>query len=77
MARKEDSVKQTQRDKVLTWLRTHGTLTVREAVTELNIMSVPKRIEELRKAGHPISMRWVSTENGSRYGVYVLEEVRS
>lgn len=68
-------MKQTQRDKVLKWLRAHGTLTVREAVTELNIMSVPKRIEELRKAGVPISMRWVTTENGSRYGVYVLEEV--
>ena len=67
--------KQTQRDKVLSWLRAHGTLTVREAVTELNIMSVPKRIEELRKAGYPITMRWVQTSSGSRYGVYVLEEV--
>lgn len=67
--------KQTQRDRVMTWLRAHGTLTVREAVTELNIMSVPKRIEELRKAGVPISMRWVQTDTGSRYGVYVLEEV--
>lgn len=70
-------MKQTQRDKVLSYLRTHGTLTVREAVTELNIMSVPKRIEELRKAGHPISLKWVLTDNGSRYGVYTLEEVKA
>lgn len=67
----------TQRDKVLAYLRAHGTLTVRDAVTELNIMSVPKRIEELRKMGYSISMSWVTTETGSRYGVYKLEEVRS
>lgn len=66
---------QTQRDKVLSWLRTHGTLTVRDAVTELNIMSAPKRIEELRKMGYPIRMDWVTTESGTRYGVYRLEEV--
>ncbi len=66
---------QTQRDKVLSWLRSHGTLTVRDAVTELNIMSAPKRIEELRKMGYPIRMDWVTTESGTRYGVYRLEEV--
>ena len=67
--------KQTQRDRVLSWLRTHGTLTTREAVTELNIMSAPKRIEELRKMGYPIRMDWATTENGARYGVYKLMEV--
>lgn len=66
--------KQTQRDKVLTWLKAHGTLTVREAVTELNIMSVPKRIEELRKAGYPIATKWLQTGNGTKYGMYVLLE---
>ena len=67
--------KQTQRDKVLSWLRTHGTLTVKDAVTELNIMSVPKRVEELRRMGYQIRMDWAMTENGARYGVYRLEEV--
>ena len=67
--------KRTQRDKVLTWLRQNGTLTVRDAVTELNIMSVPKRIEELRKLGYPIAREWRQTETGSRYGVYRLTEV--
>ena len=65
-------MKQTQRDRVLAWLKTHGTLTVREAVTEHNIMSVPKRIEELRRAGYSIRMDWVQTETGTRYGVYRL-----
>lgn len=68
-------MKQTQRDRVLTWLKAHGTLTVREAVAELNIMSAPKRIEELRKMGYQIRMDWVKAESGARYGVYTLTEV--
>ena len=67
--------KRTQRDKILSYLRKHGTLTVREAITELNIMSAPKRIEELRKEGYVIPLEWRRTPTGSRYGVYRLEEV--
>ena len=67
--------KGTQRDKVLSWLKRNGSLTVRDAVTELNIMSAPKRIEELRKMGYPITLEWKQTETGSRYGVYRLTEV--
>ena len=67
--------KRTQRDRVLAYLREHGTLTVREAVEVLNIMSAPKRIEELRKMGYAIPLEWAQTETGSRYGVYRLEEV--
>lgn len=63
----------TQRDKVLSWLRTHGGLTVREAMLELNINSLPKRIEELRNIGYPIRTDWVNGKN-ARYGVYRLEE---
>ena len=63
----------TQRDKVLSWLRTRGGLTVREAMIELNINSLPKRIEELRNMGYPIRTDWVNGKN-VRYGVYRLEE---
>lgn len=62
----------TQRDKVLDWLKAHGELTTREAVTELNIMSLPKRIEELRKSGHAIRTDYRTTASGARYGVYSL-----
>lgn len=64
----------TQRDRVLDWLRTHGELTTREAVLELNIMSLPKRIEELRKSGIMIRMDYRTSSNGARYGVYTLAE---
>lgn len=62
----------TQCDKVLLWLLTRGSITTREAVTELNVMSLPKRIEELRKAGHCIETNYETSPNGARYGVYSL-----
>ena len=64
----------TQRARVLDYLKTHDGLTVMEAVTEMSIMSLPKRIEELRKAGHNISMNYKTTQSGARYGVYTLQE---
>lgn len=64
--------KRTQRAIVLDWLRFRGSLTTRQAVTELNIMSLPKRIEELRNDGHAIRTTYRTSPNGSRYGVYSL-----
>lgn len=66
--------KLTQNAKVMNWLRTRGELTTREAVTELNIMCLPKRIEELRKSGVGIHMEYRMSAAGSRYGVYSLAE---
>lgn len=42
-------------------------------VTELHIMSLPKRIEELRKDGYHIVTNYVYV-NGTRYGMYELLE---
>lgn len=64
----------TQTDKVLEWLRKYDGLTTREAVLELNIMCLPKRIEELRKQGYRIETNYKTTNNGARYGVYSLTE---
>lgn len=61
-----------QTDLVLSYLKTFGELTTREAVTELNIMSLPKRIEELRKSGVAIRTEYRTSTNGARYGVYSL-----
>ena len=57
---------------VLDWFQTRGELTTREAVTELSIMSLPRRIMELRRAGHNIDMTYRTSPNGARYGVYKL-----
>ncbi|MBQ9691666.1 MAG: hypothetical protein IJV70_00745 [Clostridia bacterium] len=65
-----------QTEIVLSYLKTFGELTTRQAVVELNIMSLPKRIEELRNDGIPIATTYRTSANGKRYGVYKLEEVR-
>lgn len=66
--------KVTQRARVLDYLKTHDGLTVMEAVSDMGILSLPKRIEELRKAGHPITLTYKVTKSGARYGVYALQE---
>ena len=59
---------------VLDWLQRNGELTNREAVVELNILSLPKRIEELRKSGHKIVTTYRKSTTGAKYGVYTLQE---
>jgi hypothetical protein len=41
----------TQRGKILAYCAKHGSITIREAFTELNINSPSKRISEMRKSG--------------------------
>ena len=43
--------KATQRSKILGYCAEHGSITIREAFTELNINSPTKRISEIRKSG--------------------------
>lgn len=59
---------------VLDWLRNKGELTTMEAVTELGVMSLPRRIMELRRAGIEISMEYRTSASGKRYGVYSLRK---
>ena len=66
------ATKTTQTALVLDWLKRNGELTTREAVTELNIMSLPRRVMELRRAGIDIDMNYRTSKSGARYGVYTL-----
>ena len=43
--------KATQRSRILAYCAEHGSITVREAFTELGINSPTKRISEMRKSG--------------------------
>jgi len=65
-------MKKIQKDRVLDWLENKGPLTVREAMTELNINSLPARIMDLRRDGYAISRTWKVTNAGTKYGVYEL-----
>ena len=44
--------KVTQQKKILTYCEQHGSITIREAFTELNINSPSKRISEIRNSGN-------------------------
>lgn len=43
--------KATQRNKILAYCEQHGSITIRDAFTKLNINSPSKRISELRDSG--------------------------
>ena len=44
--------KVTQQKKILAYCEQHGSITIREAFTELNINSPSKRISEIRNSGN-------------------------
>ena len=67
------SIRTTQRDKLLSYLKQNGSITVRDAIFDLNINSPAKRIQELREMGYVIKTDWVVTDQRTRYGVYRLE----
>lgn len=45
---------QTQHDKIMKHLKKAGSITVREAMVEYSVSSLPKRIQELREKGNDI-----------------------
>lgn len=63
----------TQRDKILSYLKQNGTMTVRDAIFDLDINSPAKRVQELREMGYDIRTDWIVADNGTRYGAYRLE----
>lgn len=46
--------KVTQKAKILAYCKEHGSITVRDAFTKLNINSPTKRISELRRDGYDV-----------------------
>ena len=64
--------KKIQKERVLDWLENVGPLTVKTAMNELNINSLPARIMDLRRDGYPIKRTWKITNTGTKYGVYEL-----
>lgn len=63
----------TQKDKILNYLNKSGTITVKEAMIELGIGSLTKRISELRLDGYDIVKRIkVHPVTGAQYASYRL-----
>lgn len=77
----ETNHRQAQVERVISYMREHGSCTSLEALTELGILSFPKRICEMKKQGFYITSKWESGE--SRYGntfrvkrYYLIEEAK-
>ena len=69
-------MKTTQTDRVLDYLKRHGTITDTEARGELGVARLASRIDELRKGGWDIQTEMVQGQNRwgdkVRYGEYTL-----
>ena len=67
-----------QRMKILDYCAVHGSITVREAFTQLGINSPTKRISELVKAGYDVQKEEVVKTNAEgktvRFLRYVIKE---
>ena len=63
--------KQTQCSRMLEYMREHGSITVRQAVTRLGINSPTRRITDLRRMGYEIESETVS-DGKTRWSVYRL-----
>ena len=66
--------KPTQEDKVLDYIKKHGSITSWEAFMNLNITRLSGRIYDLREQGYDIDMNYETSANGTRWGVYTLKE---
>lgn len=68
--------KATQKAKILAYCKEHGSITVRDAFTKLNINSPTKRISELRQMGYDVqTIEEVREKNGEtvRFNRYFIK----
>lgn len=66
--------KEKQTIKVLNFMRRNDGITTWEAFQYLNILSLPRRIKDLREMGYNIDMTYQKAPSGERYGLYKLME---
>ena len=74
--------KATQRMKILAYCEQHGSITIREAFTKLNINSPSKRISEIRNSGKYIvksveESRTDENGNTTRWKRYFIDELQA
>lgn len=65
----------TQKERILDYIQTHGSITTMEAFSNLHITRLAARIEELKRDGHKIHCTIVtkdSPEGPVRFGRYSL-----
>lgn len=65
--------KQSQRQRIVSYCKIHGSITNRDAMVTLRINSPTKRISELKEMGYIVDFEWEKGEN-SRYKRYYIKE---
>ena len=68
----KEQTKMSQNDKILTHLRDVGSISWVEANDLYRVRSLPRRIKDLRDAGHTILSEWKTDRLGQRYTRYSL-----
>lgn len=67
----------TQADRVLEYIREHGEITSLQAINDLGVIQLPRRIHDLKRRGIPVTRTDVVERNRFgervRHGVYRLE----
>ena len=56
-----------QNKRILAHLKTGRTITGKQAMLEMGVMHLPRRILDLKEAGHNITDVWETNRNGKRY----------
>lgn len=69
---KERTLPMSQNDQILDHLRKVGSITFSQAVDLYRVRSLPRRIADLREAGHDIVSEWRKDNLGQRYTRYSL-----
>lgn len=64
--------RRTQNQAVLEYMQTHDGITSWEAFENFSIISLPRRIKDLKERGHSIEMTWQRRPNGEKFGLYRL-----
>lgn len=66
--------KEKQTIRVLNFMKRNNGITTWEAFQYLNILSLPRRIKDLKEMGYQIEMTYQKSPSGERYGLYKLME---
>lgn len=68
----------TQADRVLEYISKHGEITSRDAMLDLGVVQLPRRLHDLKQRGYRITREWRTGTNRHgqqvRFGVYRVEQ---
>lgn len=55
--------KPTQNERIIAYIKEKGGITQLEATSELGVLRLPSRINDLKRLGYPIVDEWVKVKN--------------